>query len=160
MLIQANRQAHHANMGDKSVPNAKFSIQLTHWGRVTHICVGKLTIIGSDDGLPPGRRQAIIWTNAGILSIVLLGINLSEILIRVHKFQFNKMHLKMSSGKWRPFCLGLNVLSVASVLAWRHNGWYFNYQVCCCEYSQLGHDSRMCQDYVYVKIAKYYVKNH
>ena len=36
---------------------------LTHWGRVTHICVGNLTIIGSDNGLSPGRRQAIIWTN-------------------------------------------------------------------------------------------------
>ena len=42
---------------------------LTHWGRVTHICVGKPTIIGSDNGLSPGRRQAIIWTNAGILLI-------------------------------------------------------------------------------------------
>ena len=40
---------------------------LTHWGRVTHICVGKLTIIGSDNGLSPERRKAIIWTNAGIL---------------------------------------------------------------------------------------------
>ena len=42
---------------------------LTQWGRVTHICVSKLTIIGSDNGLSTGRRQAIIWTNAGILSI-------------------------------------------------------------------------------------------
>ena len=42
---------------------------LTHWGRVTHICVSKLTIIGSDNGLSPDRRQAIIWTNAGILLI-------------------------------------------------------------------------------------------
>ena len=32
---------------------------LTHWGRVTHICVSKLTIIGSDNGLSPGGRQAI-----------------------------------------------------------------------------------------------------
>ena len=40
---------------------------LTHWGRVTHICVISLIIIGSDNGLLPGRRQAIIWTNAGIL---------------------------------------------------------------------------------------------
>ena len=46
---------------------------LTHWGRVTHICVGNLTIIGWDNGLSPGRRQAIIWTNAGILLIGPLG---------------------------------------------------------------------------------------
>ena len=39
---------------------------LTHWGRVTHICVCNQTIIGSNNGLSPGRRQAIIWTNAGI----------------------------------------------------------------------------------------------
>ena len=52
---------------------------LTHWGRVTHICVGNLTIIGSDNGLSPGRRQAIIWTNAGILLIGPLGTNFSEI---------------------------------------------------------------------------------
>ena len=43
--------------------------ELTYWGRVTHICVGNLTIIGSDNGLSPGRRQAIIWTNVGILLI-------------------------------------------------------------------------------------------
>ena len=48
-------------------------VGLTHWGRVTHMCVGKTTIIGSANGLSPGRRQAIIWTNAGILLIGTLG---------------------------------------------------------------------------------------
>ena len=33
---------------------------LTHRGRVTHICVSKRTIIGSDNGLSPSRCQAII----------------------------------------------------------------------------------------------------
>ena len=41
--------------------------RITHWGRVTHICVRKLTTIGSDNGLSLDRRQAIIWTNAGIV---------------------------------------------------------------------------------------------
>ena len=45
--------------------------QLTHWGRMTHICVSELTIIGPDNGLSPGRRQAIIWTNAGIYIIIM-----------------------------------------------------------------------------------------
>ena len=79
--------------------------RLTHWGRVTHICVGKLTIIGPDNGLSPARRQAIIITNAGILLIGPLGTNFSEILIRIQTFSF----MKMTSAKWRPFCLGLNV---------------------------------------------------
>ena len=83
---------------------------LTHWGRVTHICVSKLTIIGSDNGLSPGRCQAIIWTNAGILLIWPLGTSFSENLIDIYIFSFKKMHLKMSSVKWRPFCLRLNVL--------------------------------------------------
>ena len=75
---------------------------------MTHICVGKLTTIGSDNGLSPGRRQAIIWTNAGILLIGPLGTNFSEISIGIQIFSFKKMHLKMSSAKWRLFSLGLN----------------------------------------------------
>ena len=84
---------------------------LTHWGRVTHTCVSTLTIIGSDNGLSPGRRQAIIETNAGILLIGPLGTNFSEILIGIQTFSF-KMHLKMPSAKWRLFGLGLNELTV------------------------------------------------
>ena len=85
---------------------------LTHWGRVTHIyiCVNNLTIIGSDNGLSPGRRQDIIWTNDGILLIWPLRTNFSEILGEIYAFSFKKMCLKMSSAKWRQFCLGLNVL--------------------------------------------------
>ena len=83
---------------------------LTHWGRVTHTCVSKLTIIGSENGLSPGRRQAIIWTNAGILFIGPSGTNFNEMLIEILTFSFMKMCLKGSSAKWRPFCLGLNVL--------------------------------------------------
>ena len=85
--------------------------ELTHWGRETHICVGNLTIIGSDNGLSPGRRQAIIGTNVGILLIRTFGTNFSEILSEIHAFWSKKMDLKMSSAKWRPFCLGLNVLT-------------------------------------------------
>ena len=77
--------------------------ELTHWGRVTHICVSKLTTTGSDNGLSPGRRQAIIWTNGGMLLIGPLGTNFSEILSEIHTLSFKKMHLKMSSAKWRPF---------------------------------------------------------
>ena len=77
---------------------------------MTHICVSRLTIIGSDNGLSPDRRQAIIWTNAGLLLIGPLGTNFVEILIEILTFSFKKMRLKVSSAKRRPFCLGLNVL--------------------------------------------------
>ena len=83
-----------------------------HWSRVTHICVSNLTIIGSGNGLSPGRHQAIILANDGILVIGPLGTNICEILIAIYTYSFKKMHLKMSSGKWWPFCPGLkwNVL--------------------------------------------------
>ena len=87
------------------------SMSLTHWGRVTHICVSRLTITGSDNGLSPGRRQAILWTNNGILLIGPLGTNCKENLSEILTFLFMKMRLKVSSAKWRPFCLSLNVLT-------------------------------------------------
>ena len=71
---------------------------------MTHICVRKLTTIGSDNGLSPGRRQATIWTNAGILLILTWGTNFSEILSDIYTFSFKKMHLKMSPEKRRTFC--------------------------------------------------------
>ena len=80
------------------------AVELTHLGRVTHICVSKLTIIGSDNGLSPGWRQAIIWTNAGILLTRTLETNFSEILSKIRALSFKKMELKMSSAKW-PQCV-------------------------------------------------------
>ena len=73
-----------------------------HWGRATHICVGKLTIIGSDNGLSPGRRQTIIRTNAELLLIGSVGINFSEILIEIH---FEYVVCEMVSILSRPQCV-------------------------------------------------------
>ena len=80
--------------------------------KALHIGIKRLwlTIIGSDNGLSPDRRQAIIWTNAGLLLIGPLGTNFSEILIEILTFSFKKMRLKVSSAKRRPFSLRLNVL--------------------------------------------------
>ena len=69
---------------------------LTHWGRVMQLCISKLTILGSDNGLLPGCHQTITWTNAGIVLIGPLGTNFNEILIEIHTFLSKKMLLKMS----------------------------------------------------------------
>ena len=82
------------------------NIYLTHLGRMTHICVSKINIIDSDNGLSPGRCQAIIWTNAGIFLIEPLETNFSEMLIEIYTFSLKKMHVKMPSVKRRPFCPG------------------------------------------------------
>ena len=98
---------------------------------MTYICVSRLT----DNGLSPGRCQTIIWTNAGILLIGPLGTNLSEILIKIYIFLFKKMDLTVSSVKWCPFGLGLNLLNKNNTnrksyykfmksLQWRHNERY------------------------------------
>ena len=133
-------------------------IDLTHSGRVTHICVGNLTIIGSDDDLSPGRRHAITWTNVGILLIGPLGTHISEMLIEIHTFSFKKIHLKMLSGKWRPFCLGLSVLSytVASPREWKLYG-YRLYNVCVYHSRdngyRLGAASRAIELYIFTNLS-------
>ena len=71
---------------------------LTHWGRMTRICVSKLTIIGSDNGLAPSRRQAIIWTNAGTSLSGPQGTNFKKKIIEIHTFSFKKFHWKKLSG--------------------------------------------------------------
>ena len=75
------------------------------------MCVNKLTIIGSDNGLSPGRHQAITWTNAGILLIRTLESNLSEISRKNYTFSFRKMHLNLSSAKVGPFGPGEDELT-------------------------------------------------
>ena len=71
---------------------------------MTHICVNEVTIIGSDNGLSPGRRQAIIWTNAGILLIIPIGtMKFNELLIEIHIISVKKIHLKMPSGNGGDF---------------------------------------------------------
>ena len=60
-------------------------------------------------GLSTGHRQAIIRANAGILLIWPLGTNFHETLIEILTLSFKKMHLKVFSAKWWPFCLSLNV---------------------------------------------------
>ena len=103
-------------------------MSITHWGRVTNILASKLTTIGSDNGLSPGRRQVIIWTNAGILLIEPLGRNFNEILIEIHTFLAKKIYLKMASGKWCTVSLGFNVIISASTnpqqnASSTHNSW-------------------------------------
>ena len=95
---------------------------------MTHICVFNLTIIDSDSGLSPSWRQAIIWTNDGILLTEPLRTKFSEILIMliaIQTFSFKKMYLKMSSAKWRPSCLGLNVLNLNAWPEKLKTWWYY-----------------------------------
>ena len=80
----------------------KYKYKDVHWFQVQ--CM--LTSIGSDKGLLPGRHQAIIWTNSGILLIGPLGTNFSEILIKIQTFSLQKICLNMPSAKWRPFFPG------------------------------------------------------
>ena len=60
------------------VLNAHAWCRSTHWGPVTHICVGNINNIDSDNGLSPDRRQTIIWTSAGILLIWPVGTNFAK----------------------------------------------------------------------------------
>ena len=108
--LYANCELSQMQWKQNKIISQHFNYDLTHWGWVTHICVSKLTIIGSDNGLSPEQRQAIIWINARILLIGPLGKNFSEILIEIQTFPLKKIRMKMSSAKCCSFHLGLNVL--------------------------------------------------
>ena len=65
------------------------------------------TIFDSDNGLSPGQRQVIIWTNAGILLTGPLGTSFTEILIEIQTFSFKKKAFenviwKMGAILFRP----------------------------------------------------------
>ena len=89
----------------------EYICRLTYNGRLTHICVNETIFIGPDNSLSYGPRQAIIWTN--VWNIVNCtprnrrqwNINQNSYIL------LKKMHLKMSSAKWRQICLGLKVLT-------------------------------------------------
>ena len=97
-IIQNVRMDLAESRGMSRVSNPFLNDLLTHWGRVRLRCASKLNISGSDSGLSSGRRQAIIWTNAGILLIWPLGTNFREILNEIHTISFKNVHLKMLWG--------------------------------------------------------------
>ena len=70
-------------------------MDLTHWGRVTHICAG-------DQGIIFSRKRRVAWSapshflnQCWNVWIGLSGTNFSEILIEIHTFSFKKMFLKI-----------------------------------------------------------------
>ena len=94
--------------------------ELTH---LPHIYASvKWVSIDSDNGLSPGRCQPIIWTNTDILSIRTQGTYFNEILFEIQIFSFKKMHLNMSSAKWRPFFPGENKLMIRKYSLKMSNG--------------------------------------
>ena len=115
---------------------------LTHWGRGTHVCVSKLSIVGSDNGLSPGRRQAIIWTNAGILLIGPLGNKLQWNLNRnsnifIQENACENVVCEMASILSRPQCVSCSVvwfgicqdrvnfpICPLFFVLWQHDAWW------------------------------------
>ena len=84
-----------------------------------YICASKLTIIGTDNDLSLGRRQAIIWTNAGILLTRNFRTDVSESLSKIHTFSFTQMSLdicEMAATLFQSQCVILwNFYQVSNV---------------------------------------------
>ena len=66
-------------------------VGLTQCGLVVPWCLIDLVQLGSGKGLWPVQHQAIIYTNADLLSVGSSGTNFSEIWIKVKEFSFKKM---------------------------------------------------------------------
>ena len=107
--ILMNSTCTNLNSTQQKVNHAHYSFFIEVEWRIEVYESANWVIIGSDDGLWPLRCQAIIWTNVGVLWIGLWGTNFSEIGIKIRRYLFKKIHLKMSSAKFR---LGLHALSV------------------------------------------------
>ena len=63
-VISCSKYNAHTDLSFKQLNLLKLKdiFYYTHWGRVTHICVSKLTIIGSDNGLsPPSHYRNQCW---------------------------------------------------------------------------------------------------
>ena len=106
----------------------------THWGRVTNMYVSKLTIIDSDNGLSPGRRQAIIWTNAGILLTGSLTTNFSEILIKIYTFSSKNIfeNIVWNMAAMLPWPYFVNSLKPSDAIWWQRTGSTLAQVMACC----------------------------
>ena len=83
---------------------------LINWGRVTHICVSKINHHWSREWFVAWSAPSHYLNQCWIIVHWNLKNKLQWNLNKICTFTFKKMHLKMSSVKWRPFCLGLNML--------------------------------------------------
>ena len=77
------------------------------------IAVACVSLLAASRGLACRGTALCLWEQgllrgdtAGLLSVGPLGSNFSEILIKIGNFSFTKIHLKMSSATWWPFCPG------------------------------------------------------
>ena len=98
ILIMKKRQSR-----DWPICIMEIPILLTH---LPPYALVKLVSIASGNGLSLVRSQAILWTNAELLSIEPLGTNFSEIWIKIQSILFMKMDLKISPVKGQPFFSG------------------------------------------------------
>ena len=98
---------------------------LTHWSRVTHICVSKLTNIGSDNGLPPSRRQAIISTKCWYIVNWSLGnkfqwnLNQNQYIF-IQENAFESVVCEMAAILSQPQCVKLSIMCchIPHMLSW------------------------------------------
>ena len=79
----------------------------THWGRVTHICVNKLSILGSDNGLAPTRhylKQCWIIFNCTLRNKLQWNFNRNSNIF-IHENAFESVVCEMAFILSRPQCV-------------------------------------------------------
>ena len=92
---------------------------LTHSGFVTHLSINDLHWFRQWLGT---WHQAITWTSYDLWT------NFCEIWTKIQNLSIKKIHLKISSAKWRPFCSCLSVSTItwipdADITIWHWIGW-------------------------------------
>ena len=82
-------------------PTHSCLIDLTYFQKCLMPANWSVWVAKSSSPMMPVRRQAITWTNVGLLLIRLLGTNFSEIRCAIlsYSFSYKEMHLKISSAR-------------------------------------------------------------
>ena len=92
-IIEAPLLSDHNSIIGKDCPT---NIILVYWSHCNSLYKANRQL-DVNSSRPSDAFKAITWTNAGLLSIGLMGRNFSEIRIGMLSFSFQKMHLKLSS---------------------------------------------------------------
>ena len=109
------------------------------------------SLVQTDNGLSPSRRQAIIWTTAGLLSIGPLWTIVSEIFIKTQNFSSNQNHyIFIQENALETVWKIAAILSWPQCVEWVAVNWIW-YQFCMSSTSQSVHSSNrkaveMCRE--------------
>ena len=99
-----------------------------YWFHIPLHKLSQVVVVTFANSSPPSATYILQWIEAALVEIMACRLN-QLILIKIQNFSFTKMHPKISSAKWRPFCPGGDELSIwdrkSTKTSRCHHHWYW-----------------------------------